>query len=391
MKTSLLFTASVFLCITFFLSPLKAEDHQPARPGTLNYVEGQVSLGTQSLDAKSVGTVELDPGETLTTQDGKAEFLLTPGVFVRLGERGSATMIASGLTDTRISIDEGEALVEVAEIHPENDLRILEDGKSTELLKVGLYDFNATLHVVRVLDGKAILDDGTRSIKVTGGHMLNLAMTEPIKARKFDKKILEAEDLFRWTSLRSGYLAEANADAAPNYSFGGFGWFGEGWYWDPWFDAYTFLPGDGIFYSPFGWGFYSPLCAYAIPFYGGHFYHHFNPISRAWGPQAHYGLPANYGRGVHYGARNGGGIFSGGFRGGALHGGGFHGGGGFQVVVDSMAQADFMAAVVDSMVGVEVAATRHLELPCTRTEMSLWPSKNAGTKSFRNSRRFSGD
>jgi hypothetical protein len=61
MKISLLFPASFFLGITFFLSPLRAEDHRPARPGTLNYVEGQVYLGAQSLDAKSVGTVEVDP------------------------------------------------------------------------------------------------------------------------------------------------------------------------------------------------------------------------------------------------------------------------------------------------------------------------------------------
>jgi hypothetical protein len=168
MKTLRLSPACVFLGITFFLSPLRAEDHQPARPGTLNYVEGQVHLGAQSLDAKSVGTVEVDPGQTLTTHNGKAEILLTPGVFLRLGDNGSATMISSGLIDTRMSIDRGEALVEVAEIHPENDLRILEDGKSTELLKVGLYDFNENLHVVRVLDGKAMLDDGDRRIKIKG-------------------------------------------------------------------------------------------------------------------------------------------------------------------------------------------------------------------------------
>jgi len=330
MKTSLWFTASVFLGITFFLSPLQAEDHQPARPGTLNYVEGQVYLGMQSLNATSVGTVALDPGQTLTTQEGMAEILLTPGVFVRLGDNGSATMISSGLTYTRMSIDRGEALVEVAEIRPENDLRILEDGKATELLKVGLYDFNENLHVVRVLDGKAMLDDGDRRIKIKAGHMVHLAVTKPIKPQKFDKKELEAEELYRWTSLRSGYLAEANADAAPNYSFGGFGWFGEGWYWDPWFDAYTFLPADGIFYSPFGWGFYSPWCASAAPFYGGHFYHHFNPIYRSWGLGTHYGLPANYGRGVHYGPRYGGSAFVGRFHGGGgSREDGFHGGSGF--------------------------------------------------------------
>ena len=317
MKTTCLVPALIFLGILFFLPPLKADDHQPARPGTLNYVEGQVFLGTQSLGAKSVGTVELDPGQSLSTHAGKAEFLLTPGVFVRLGEHSSASMVASGLLDTRITIDEGEALIEVAEIHPENDLRIQEDGKSTELMKAGLYDFNESLHVVRVLNGKAILNDGDRNIKLKSGHMVNLAMATPISSQKFNKKTLEAEDLYRWTSLRSAYLAEANVDAAPAYEFGGFGWFGDGWYWDPWFDAYTFLPGDGIFYSPFGWGFYSPWCAGYAPFYGGRYVHHFNPTGAAWGRGAHYGLPANYGRGVHYGPRFGGGVYASGFHGGA--------------------------------------------------------------------------
>ena len=39
--------------------------------------------------------------------------------------------------------------------------------------------------------------------------------------------------------------------------------------WDPWFSCYTFIPGDGIFYSPFGWGFYSPWWAYQAPIYFG--------------------------------------------------------------------------------------------------------------------------
>lgn len=328
MRTNLLCSTFVFLSFAISVSPLLAEDHQPGRPGTLNYVEGQASVGAQSLDANSVGAVELHPGQTLTTQNGKAEILLTPGVFVRLGDQGSVTMISSSLIDTRMSIDRGESLVEVAEIHPENELRILEDGKSTELLKVGLYDFNETLHEVRVLDGEALLEVGEKGIKIKAGHLVDLATPEIRKSEKFDKKAVEAEDLYHWTSLRSGYLAEANADAAPTYSLGGFGWFGEGWYWDPWFDAYTFLPGDGIFYSPFGWGFYSPGCAYYAPFYGGRFPHRFSPTNGAWGREAHYGLPANIGRGVHYGPRYGGSVRAGGFHGGGFHGGGFHGGGG---------------------------------------------------------------
>ena len=77
------------------------------------------------------------------------------------------------------------------------------------------------------------------------------------------------DDFYRWASLRSSYLADANVDAAEAYAgSGGWrpgSWYGDGWYWDPWFDAYTFLPGDGIFFDPFGWGFYSPWCA---PYFG---------------------------------------------------------------------------------------------------------------------------
>ncbi len=348
MKTLFQFGVYILSALIFLLPVCAAADQQNvARPGALNYVEGQVTLGSQPLDSHSIGKIELDPGQTLTTQNGKAELLLTPGVFVRLGQSSAATMISSGLTNTQMSLDRGEAFVEVAEIHPENSLRILQDGITTQLLKMGLYNFNADLHLVRVLDGEAIVDDGERAVKVKSGHMVDLS-AEPLKVQKFDKKETEAEDLYHWTSLRSSYLAEANAEFAPKYMFGGFGWFGDGWYWDPWFDAYTFLPGDGVFYSPFGWGFYSPWCAFGAPFFwSNHYYHHFTP--NGWGSEAHYRLPASNGHGIHYasgysahgsfgGARIGG-FHGGGYRGtSAFHGGssfhagiggGFHGGGGF--------------------------------------------------------------
>ena len=345
MKNSLKFAVFALSASMFSAVPLRADIPTSARPGTLNYVEGQAYLGQQSLDDKSIGKVEVAPGETLSTDNGKAEILLTPGVFVRLGDRSSANMISSGLTNTQLALDQGEAMVEVVEIHPENFLAIVEDGRQTQLLKTGLYDFNENLHVLRVLDGEAVVKDGRNGVKANAGHLVDLTSTEPLKARKFDKKEVEAEDLYRWTSLRSSYLAEANADYAPTYASGGPGWYGDGWYWDPWFDAYTFMPWDGIFYSPFGWGFYSPWCAFGAPrfwgrgFYGGyggygygHYPHRFGPDPARWGPGTHYGNPANYGHGVHYASRSEGGVAlgsRGGF-GGGFHGGGYHGASGFR-------------------------------------------------------------
>ena len=325
--------SSSFLGAVLWSAPAWGADVNRARPGALNYVEGQASIGNQVVNEKSIGFVELEPGQTLATQAGKAEVLLTPGVFLRVGDNSVAKMVSPNLTDTEVELLLGSATVEVTDIHKENNLRVIEDGKSVELVKLGLYGFDADHEQVRVFTGQADVMDASKNVKIKGGHQADFSR-EPVKTQKFDKQTFEATDLYRWTSLRSSYLAEDNADAARTYVVDSPGWWGNGWYWDPWFDAYTFIPGDGILWSPFGWGFYSPGFAYYAPvFFGGRYYHHFGADYHAWGPGYHYGMPYHNGHGVVYGARptfaaRGGGTPHG-FTGGGFHGaaGGFHGGG----------------------------------------------------------------
>jgi hypothetical protein len=301
-----------------------------ALPGTLNYVEGQANVGDQSLNAKQVGSVELEAGQKLDTQNGKAEVLLTPGVFLRVGDNSSAQLVSPSLTDTEASIDKGQAMVEVAEIHKDNLLRIASDGATTQLLKDGLYGFDADSGAVRVFKGEALVQDGEQNLKVKGGHEVDLNASGKLKSSKFDEKSYEQSDLYRFSNLRSEYLAEANVDAARVYYAGGPGWYGPGWYWDPFFTAYTWIPGSGVLYSPFGWGFYSPGFVYASPiFYGGGYYpyrggrypyygvgHQPMPVGRpvpgAAGPRPGSSLHAAAPAG-HFGVMGGG-----------FHGGGFH-------------------------------------------------------------------
>jgi hypothetical protein len=269
-------------------------------------------------------------------------------------------MVSPGLADTIMALQKGRAMIEVADIRPENNVRIAENGSSTQLQKAGLYDFDADRGLIRVFDGKAVVQAGGRLIEVKSGRQLNLHATGKLKARKFDKKTY-MDDFYRWASLRSSYLADANVDAARTYAGGGGwapgGWYGYGWYWDPWFAAYTFIPGDGIFYDPFGWGFYSPGLAFGAPYvgygygYGGGRYHHFGPgyrpsytaggRSSGFAGHAHSVGSSGFGSAVHSSGFGGGGFrgsTGGGLRGGGFHasgsgfpggaGGGFHGGGG---------------------------------------------------------------
>ena len=282
-----------------------AQDSHRGRPGSINYVEGKASIGTQDLGPNSPGSVELEKDQILTTAAGKVEVLLTPGVFLRVADNSSVRMISSDLANTEVAVEKGRAAVEVLDIHKENNIRISLNDTSTKLLNKGLYDFDADHNQVRVFKGKADVYAGDQKVSLTSQRELPLAGSGKLKPQSFDTRQYE-DDFFRWSALRSGYLSEASVDEARLYVGTGpgwyaSGWYGPGWYWDPNFFVFTFLPSDGIFYSPFGWGFYSPIVVYRSPF----FYY------------GYYGRPHRF-QDFHYPYGHG---FEprGGFRGGGFH------------------------------------------------------------------------
>src|SRR5215469_2815418 len=79
-----------------------------AQPGAVNYTEGQVFVDGKALQASQ--TAQVQPGQTLETQNGKAEMLLTPGIFLRLNNNSEARLDANSITDTRVSLVKGEAM-----------------------------------------------------------------------------------------------------------------------------------------------------------------------------------------------------------------------------------------------------------------------------------------
>src|SRR4030095_9279357 len=181
----------VMLLATVAVNAQSEGGRSPGRPGSLNYVEDQVSIGTQAMNDQSVGSAKLEPGESVATEQGKAEILLTPGVFLRLGDNSSVKMISSGLTNTELQVQKGRAMVEVAEIHDENNLRVDLNGASTRLVKTGLYDFDADRNQVRVFDGKVTVQDNGGQVDVKEGRDLSVNAGGSLKSEKFDKRTYE--------------------------------------------------------------------------------------------------------------------------------------------------------------------------------------------------------
>lgn len=232
----------------------------PAHPGMLNYVEGQANIDGQPVTNRSVGNADVEPGRTIETNQGKAEILLTPGVFLRLGDHSVLRMQNAGLADTSVELLHGMAMVEATDVHRENRIQVIDHGVTATLDKNGLYAFNADQPRASVYDGELTISQGDQHKDLKKGHQANL---DGLIVSKFDTK--QGDDLYRWSDLRSQYLSEASVASAKTFLVEPAGWVGGGWYWNPWWGFYSYLPGAGFVYSPFGWGFYGPRTVVYYP------------------------------------------------------------------------------------------------------------------------------
>jgi hypothetical protein len=242
-----------------------------ARPGAVNYIEGHALLNGTEISQKTLGKTFLNTNDTLSTDVGKAEVLLTPGVFLRIGDNSQIRMVSPTLTDTQVEVIKGEAMVEIADLGKGNSIEILDRGGSMQLEKPGLYRITADdPPTAAVLEGKAELSYGDHKVGLGKGH--EAVITADLKAEKFNTK--KEDDLYAWSNVRSEYDAGASYASARtvtsnsyNNTYGGWagypgglgnGFGGPGWFYNGMWDSWAWLPGNNYFFSPFGWGFYSP-------------------------------------------------------------------------------------------------------------------------------------
>src|SRR5581483_12433636 len=84
--------------------PLLAQSVISAHSGLVHFFDGSVFLDDQRLEQKTGKFDQINNGSELRTQDGRAEVLLTPGTFLRLGANSSIRMLSNKLEDTRVEL-----------------------------------------------------------------------------------------------------------------------------------------------------------------------------------------------------------------------------------------------------------------------------------------------
>lgn len=341
-----------------------------AHSGVVHFIEGQVTLDGHALELKFGEFPDVKNGQTLATQDGRAEVLLTPGVVLRIGEDSSFKMISNNRSDTRLELVSGSAVVEVGELLASNSITLIHNDEHMALVKKGLYRLDTDPAQFRVYDGEARVTGGDQSLVAHKGREVLLGAVFDMKG--FDVKDTDA--LMRWAARRSEYLSEANISAArtasasgygssgmgllgnglgTGYGYGsgygsGYGYMGMGgmWAYNPWYGMFTYMPfGNSMFYSPFGYAYYSPMnvgyfmpttnTGSAFPISTASTSPHYSGLSStgasgAFSPRGSYGASsataaASRGSvGPSSGGSSGGSRSSGGFSGGSSAGGGAH-------------------------------------------------------------------
>lgn len=266
---------------------LHAQAFISAQSGVVHYVEGRVLIGSHAVDARPGQFPAIKEGEVMSTEEGRAEILLTPGVFLRVAENSSIRMVSTHLTDTRVELLTGSALVEVADIPKDNAVTLLYKDRSISLRKTGLYRVDAEPARAAVYQGEAVVSAGSDQLTLKNGKQAPLDGV--LVAEGFTTKEGGAGDdaLFRWSKRRDGYDSLASVYAAHSVLDDGMSPYQSQWRFNPYFGMYSFVPGSYLGYSPFGFSYFSPGSAYQAYFYDPFF----SPF---------FGFGNNYGYGYGY-------------------------------------------------------------------------------------------
>jgi hypothetical protein len=261
-----------------------------ARSGMISRAEGEVFIGETAIEESQATFPEVKENAVLRTQQGRAEVLLTRGVYMRVGDNASFKMLTNRLIDTRLEVLTGSAIVEADEIVKDNNLTILAGEATVAVNKHGLYRFDMSTGTIKVFDGTASVTINGQTVLVGAGRMMKMEAGQQIE--KFNKE--ETDALDNWSKRRAEQIARANPSSAKQLYDAGCGtspnngryntsnWAAVNntnptspcynpcntWRYNPWYGIVTYIPCGANIYSPYGYRYWAPgnvMRAYYVP------------------------------------------------------------------------------------------------------------------------------
>jgi hypothetical protein len=203
---------SVLTAVSFLALPAAGQSVISTHSGVVHFFEGAVYVGDQPLESHPGKFPSVPQGAELRTMEGRAEVLLTPGVFIRVGPRSTIRMVANQLSDTRVELLAGSAIVDSAEPSPGTSVTLLFKNWSVHSSEQGSYRIDSDPPRLWVFQGRAEVSSGKKEDAQLVGPGMNLPFAQVLVPDQSGGRPHDA--LSQWSEGRQQSIFADNTIAA---------------------------------------------------------------------------------------------------------------------------------------------------------------------------------
>jgi hypothetical protein len=203
MRGSVFFSFALLLA---FCGESIAQDVVSASSGVLQYFEGMVALDNKPIEHKAAVFPNLNNGSTICTKKGRAELLLTPGIYLRIDENSCLRMVSNSLTDTRLNMTEGSAIFDNLNASPNDAVLLIHEGSEVRFPRPGVYRIDSDVGELQVYSGEARVTHHRVSTTVDSSHLYYFALE--LTTNKLGDGAMD--EFYDWAHNRSDVIANQN-------------------------------------------------------------------------------------------------------------------------------------------------------------------------------------
>jgi hypothetical protein len=203
---------STLAAVIALATPVGAQSVISTRSGIVHFFEGSVYLGDQPLEPHLGKFPSLAQGATLRTEAGRAEVLLTPGVFLRMGERSAVLMVDNELADTQVELQTGSVILDSGEPNPDTSVTLIYKDWKIHPLQQGVYRIDSDPPRLWVRQGQAEVSAGAKGPPVLAESGMTMPLAGVLVPEQSNELSIDA--LSTWADGRNESISADNAITA---------------------------------------------------------------------------------------------------------------------------------------------------------------------------------
>lgn len=195
--------------------PAAAQSVISAHSGLIHFSDGAVYLDDQRVEQKTGKFDQMNNGSELRTDEGRAEILLTPATFLRVGDHSAVRMISNQLDDTRVELLRGSAVLDQGSDRLDStSVTIVYNLDEVRIKEPGRYRFDSQPPQVKVEKGNAEVTADGKTLEAGSNTVV------PFDGKLMARRLLNeaqqnsGDDLDRWSASRDSSVEQNNQAAA---------------------------------------------------------------------------------------------------------------------------------------------------------------------------------